>query len=507
MTRFTLLKPYQFSGLSGALAALSYPGYGFDGVAWVALVPLLWVSSDKPLVTSFRHGWWAGFVYFLLILPWLWTLWDWAGAFIVLGYMALCALMALSWGAWAAGCSWLTARRPARLLLAAPALWTALEFLRGAGPFGFTWGDLGYALYRQGSILQLASWTGVWGLSFLIVFVNAGLLVAWKRRKLRVVLLVGLVLLGVVGWGNWQRGEGRRRMVDAPTRRIALVQPNIPQREKSDPRMLDSLRERVRSLLDGIDQNVDLVVLPESILPTLILEDSATLEMLSRFAQDHRAAVLFGSFTAEDDGLFNSAVLLTSEGEVIGQYDKVQLVPFSTEYFPLINVLKRAGLDRWLGPLSLGSLSRGAGFGTLAWGEITLGAPICFESAFGRISRAFVRRGANLIVTITNDAWFKDSMELEQHFAMGIVRAVETGRAFVQVANTGLSGAVNPVGEVLLKVPPHQATVAYVDVPLLQGQTGYVRLGDWFMWAVGFTLLGFILRRQYSHHPLLSRPL
>jgi len=363
---------------------------------------------------------------------------------------------------------------------------------------------LGHALYRNTALLQLAAWTGAWGLSFLVVFVNAALLLSWRKRTPTFVVLATLVVVLVGVWGNEQRLQLERASENAPQLRVALVQPNIPQRLKNDPTQLNALRQRYRTLLEGVERPVDAVALPESILPTLVLDDAATVSMLKDVTQRQRASVLFGAFTRKASSVFNSAVLFDPNGQTVGQYNKVQLVPFSTEYFPLLERLKQTGIERWLGTLPLGLLTRGARFSPLSYGQASFGTPICFESAFGRVSRAFVRNGANVLVTITNDAWFKDSVELKQHFAMGVFRVVETGRAFLQVANSGISGLILPGGRVALEMEPRTAQVANVSVPLLDAQTPYVVWGDWL---VGLSLLllagvggGFSLHNlRYNH--------
>lgn len=450
----------------------------------------------------FWRGWIAGFVFFLCILLWLLTLWDWAGLFIVFGYVALCAALGATWGAWALACGALLKKKPLLLLVAGPSLWVLLEFLRSSTQLGFAWGVLGYALTPQLTLAQLAAWTGVWGLSFLVVLVNVGLFLAWQTRNIRYVLWVGLLLIGIGLWGAWHRQGVDLAAAKATSVTVALVQPNISQRKKSDPSLLDSLRDRYQALLTNIDASVDLVILPESILPTLILNDSATFDMLTNVAKNNDAAVLFGAFTAQQNKLFNSTLLLDPEGAIKGQYDKIQLVPFSTEYFPLIDELKALGLADWLAGLPLGALSRGSGFQPLEWGKFKIGTPICFESSFGWIGRNLVNNGANVLVIVTNDAWFKRSIELEQHFSMATLRAIETGRSVVQVANTGTSGVILPTGKRLLRLPEHQALVDTAKIPLLETKTFYLLWGDWFaaLMLVNLLVCSIYLRFNRQEH-------
>lgn len=476
--------PLAWSAASGVLAALAYPGYGLDPLVWVAWIPLLGALERRTLGARLGLGWLGGTVYFSLILTWLWTLWDWAGPFIVLGYLALSALMGASWGLWAWALGWLAQDRPWRALLVGPACWVVLEYLRGSGPLGFTWGTPALALHGRLLPLQWAAWTGPWGLSAGILFVNVSLFLALRRRwRFAVLALAALALI-------WTAGALRLRQVErvrAPTLEVALIQPNIPQREKTDPSRLEALWARYRQLLARVPAAAGLVVLPESILPTFVLEDEPILSFLQGWSAQRRVPLLWGTFAREDGKIYNAAALLEADGTLAGRYDKVQLVPFSTEYFPFLEQLRALGLGRLLAGLPLGSLTPGRTFAPLQAGELTLGTPICFETAFPGIGRAFARQGVDLLLAITNDAWFKRSRALAQHAAFGALRAVESGRSFVQVANTGLSVAFSATGRRLIRLPAHEAQVATVAVPLVRLETLYVRGGVWFV------LLSFLL--------------
>lgn len=499
-----LTKPILLSVLSGVLAGLSYPGYGLTFLVWIALIPFFMALKEaKAPKTQFWCGWRAGFAFFLVVLPWLLALWDWASVLIVFGYVALCAGLAIAWGFWAVGCGWFK-RRPILLSLIAPSWMVLIDYIRGSSDLGFAWGYLGYALSDQLWIIQLASFTGIWGLSFLVVWINVNLWTTWDRKQpiWTVVSIVSIIALGAFGY--FQQQQLSQSLTNAPEIRVAMIQPNIPQKEKSNPMNLERLRQGYQDLLETVTPSADLIVLPESMLPTLILDDFETFDILGNYASRNNAELLFGTFTRTDNELFNSVVLSNAQKVLLGQFDKVQLVPFSTEYFPLIEELKSIGFDQLLGSLPLGALTRGEGFTPLTGEHASIGAPICFETSFAFVSRAFVNEGANLLISVTNDAWFKDSVELEQHFAKGIIRAVETGRAFVQVANTGTTGAALPTGEVIEKLPVLEAVTGEVSVPLLTHQTVYAARGDWFVLWVLIIVAGCAVIRVFK--PQSSQP-
>ncbi len=499
-------RPIFLAVLSGALLALAQPGPDLGPLAWVALVPLLFGLErlDDPR-RAFKTGWLGGFAFWLLTLHWVLWLWPWAPGVILLGPLLLAGAFGLTWGLFAWGYVALRRRGlgPWGRLLLAPALWVLLEWARAQTRFGFAWAQVGDALYDQLPVLQLAALTGSWGLSALALLASAGLALGLALRAGRYPA-VALGVVGLVGlWGLGQLNQPPSPPEDGPEElKIALVQPAIPQRVKNDPARLDEhlqLYARLVRQVQGQDQSVDVIALPESILPTLALEDPRVLDALTRWAQAHQAALIFGTFTRRDGGLFNSAVALDPEGAVTGVYDKVQLVPFSTEYFPGVGVLRALGLERWLPVGRLGVLTPGAGFQPLtlrvqSGRTVRVGTPICFESVFGRIARALVRNGAELLVVVTNDAWFGRSWALEQHFAEAVIRAVETGRYVVQVANTGISGVVDPRGRVVLRTRKDERTARVGAVRPSSAETLYVRWGDWVVALCGAIVVGLGLR-------------
>lgn len=491
LASFIRRNPWLLCLVTGALQAFAYPGYGAWLLALVGLVPLMVTcAKTRPWRRRFALGWVAGFAYYLLILPWMVALWDWAGWSIVLAYGALCAGLALMWGAWAAVAGVSLARHPLIWLLGTSGVWASLEALKSAGTFGFSWGNLGHALIPAGPLLQVASWTGEGGLTFLVVFVNAGVFLSWRFKRARFVLTAVAVVMALAVGGALQLNGLSSQIQQADSIWLALVQPNIAQRVKSDPENLASLRDTYLNLLSQIQGKVDLIVLPESILPTFLLDDLQTTTLLFDQISPRGDEALIGSFTRSEASLYNTALLFDGNGRHQSSYDKVQLVPFSTEYFPFKKALQ--ALFPALTSLPLGMLSRGHGYTPLTTHRAVIGTPICFESSFGFISRAFVLQGAQMLVSITNDAWFKRSVELDQHWSMGILRAVETGRAFVQVANTGVSAAALPTGDTLVRLVSHEQATGVVEAPLLEHRTLYVAWGEWFIW-LAVALAGWLI--------------
>lgn len=477
--------------LSGMLLALGFPGFGLDWLSWFALIPLFLVMEKGSYGRNLWYGLLGGVAFFGTLLRWLYTLKEWTGPEILLIYLLLIIYLSLYWGVFGLLYTLLKRRLGTLWLsLAVPALWVLLELARALGKFGLSWGDLGYALYQRTELIQLASITGALGLSFVIVWINYLLFLTVRQRDWRpfVVTILIWTLLFQLGAAALHRVPQGREL------HLALLQPNIPQQRKSDSADIEALLSKYRGLLTQTGATkANLVVLPESILPAYLLQQREYLEPFRAFAEQNGVYILFGTIDYRQGEFYNTAALLSPQGEVVAKYDKVQLVPFSTEYVPFREQLERWGFSRLLQELAPAELTPGAGFHPLESGLGKIATPICFESTFSHISRSFVRNGAEILITITNDAWFDHSSALPQHLSFGAIRAVETRRYFVQAANTGISGIISPQGEMIAESEVEKEGILYAKVELLEGETFYVRFGDWLAWLGLLYLLTVLL--------------
>ncbi len=466
--------------MSGALLALSFPGFGLNFLVWFALIPLFFALEERSYKAAFGRGLLGGIAFFGVLLHWLWTLKEWTGPAIFPLYLLLILYLSLYWGAFTLGYEFFKRRLgPLGLALAVPAIWILLEFARVSGRFGFAWGDLGYALYRRVELIQLASLTGALGLSFVIVWINYLLFLALRGRDWRALAGAILIFALLFSYG----AAAMRHQLKGRELRVALIQPNLPQERKSDPRNLEEFLRVYLALLGKIDPaRAELVILPETILPAYLLQQAEYLEPFSRFAQKNSLYLLFGTLDYRQERFYNTAALLSPQGEIVAQYDKVQLVPFSPEYLPLRAQLERLGFAWLIRELAPVDLTPGRGFFSLESSLGKIATNICFESSFSHISRGFVRNGAELLITLTNDAWFKRSLALPQHFSFGVLRAVETGRWFVQAANTGISGIISPKGVIVHSSGVETEEILQGQVELLSGRTFYARFGDWLVY-------------------------
>ena len=494
------VRPYIAAAGSGLLLTAAFPDLALSGLAFVALVPLLAAVAGRRPPEAFRLGFLAGLVHFGTLLAWVvYTLGTYGQLPLflsvpVLGLLA--AYLSIYPGAFAA--LWVRLQIPSWALApAAGALWTALEYLRAHLLTGFPWELLGYSQHRRLALIQVADVTGVYGVSFLIVTLNAAVfLLFWQIFKRRwqdapvpcrasaSAALIGLVCLGATfGYGQWRLGQIDVLVAAAPTPTVAVVQGNIDQARKWDPAFQAASVDKYLHLsLKALGGFPDLVVWPETATPFYLHEPSALTERVVGFVRRADVPFLVGSpFYQERAGridYYNSAYLLDADGGVAGRYDKVHLVPFG-EYVPLRRLLPFVGK---MVP-QVGDFKPGRQGTVLRWGDRRLGVQICYEIIFPSLARQMTANGADLLVNITNDAWFGRTAAPQQHFSMAVFRAVENRRALVRAANTGISGFVGPDGKVLARTGLFTDAAANQPVPLLSEQTCYTRFGDLWAWG------------------------
>ncbi|GAB6093839.1 apolipoprotein N-acyltransferase [Desulfatiferula olefinivorans] len=507
------------SAAAGAGLTLSFPKAGWYGLAFIALVPLFWIIRDLSPKKSALAGWVFGCAHYLSLLPWILHVLHTYGYIPMVLCVPILALLAFYLALYPAVFCAILARgckHPAYLIAAAPSLWVCLEYVRAHALSGFPWELLGYSQQPFVRIIQMTDVTGVYGLSFLIVMVNAALfgLLAHGRKagwqgspvSARTVLIqataAGLCVLGALAYGELRIRQIDRLAAEAPGLAVSVIQGNIDQSLKWTPSYQSKTLEKYHDLsVRAAASSPDLIVWPETAAPFYFGHDKhPTHKLRQRIAFIGKDVLIgFPSFVQKKNRFhfYNSAHLLDRNGERLGTYSKVHLVPFG-EYVPLksllffINTLTEQSGEFFPG-------KRGE---TLTMEKAVLGVQICFEVIFPGLSRAMVQNGAQVLVNMTNDAWFGRSSAPYQHFSMVTFRAVENRRAVARAANTGISGFIDPVGRTLFETGLYVDAEATRTLPLLDIRTLYTRLGDLFA-GLCFALLGlfwFSRKRPDAHH-------
>ncbi|MEW6751695.1 MAG: apolipoprotein N-acyltransferase [Candidatus Latescibacterota bacterium] len=492
---------------SGLLFWASIPRAEVAALAWVFLVPLLLLLPRATPNQLFWAGLVAGVVAATGRTYWIAQTLQLYGhvplPLALLTNLLLIAYLGLYWAFFLPLCRYL-GFPSLGFPWAAASLWAVLEWGQTWLLSGFPWELVGYSQYRQLALLQVASLTGVHGLSFLVVLANGalaqGLAPGWRgSARLGQAALPALLLAAAVLWGGRRLAE-----VEAPAEpplRVGIVQGNVPQDVKWRQAGREGTTRHYLELTRTLrEPGLDLVVFPETALPYFLADESnaALRAQVANLARELGAPILVGSLGGSwDEGIYNRAFLVDADGALGGHADKAHLVPFG-EYLPFPWIFGYlGGLTAESGAFAAGGDHRAIPLGR---GGPDLGVFICYESIFPEITRRLATSGASVLVNTTNDAWFGRTAAPYQHLSMAAVRAAEVGRPVVRAANTGISGLIAASGRILATTQLEQ-TVALVVHPSPRRQsTAYTRHGDWLVFCCTLVLLGHVVARALAGH-------
>jgi apolipoprotein N-acyltransferase len=559
--RWQVWQPWMLAALSACLLELPFPLAGplpplRSVFAWFGLVPLLYAilaepaaPARRPLRRGFLLGYLCGFLWYTGNCYWVRDTMAMYGGMpaifpvllligfslvlgLYVGIFGLCIALIRQSGWQRSGI-----RRPAtgsfdaspRLALAAsPFLWVALE-LAASRITSVPWDQLGYSQVDNALVNQLAPWTGVYGISFLLVAVNALIAGAFviDRCPPRTFLeshrpwgIAGVLLMvgGCIGIAVAPPNP-------TPTATAVLIQPNLD--VSADNRWLapgewdQHIAEFGRLAASAAPTHPDLVAWPESPAP-FDETDPRFRQALVRIARSVEAPLIVGNIgwspdsseappasgspadnaSPEDWNYFNSALVIGSDGARVGRYDKIHLVPFG-EYIPYADLLTFA--RKLTGRVS--KFTRGSGAkvfllpaeaGPGSAGQAALGNAhrygvfICYESVFADEVRQFARLGAQVLVNISDDGWYGDTSAPFQHFNMARMRAIENRRWILRDTNTGITAVIDPYGRVRQSIPRHQLGELTARYGFRSDVTFYTAHGDVFAWLCALGSLGMV---------------
>jgi len=518
----------------GCLWAVPYLTPLGAGIAWFIPGLLLLIAGARTRLNPFQMGFMSGLYFHLTALYWLLFIPVKIGA--VIGWLTLSAYCALYPALWCFFC-WRMLSAPSKSktqpldishlftrlaamnwaqrqiwALVGATSWTSMEMLQSHLLTGFPWNLLGISQIDLLPLVQLASVTGVYGVSFLVAWISLALLLAigqiasqpgqplfWSRE----LLPAGTILVLVTTLG-FQHIQTSRASTDKPARliRLALIQPSVDQTVIWEGREPEKrFEELLRLSTDALEHNPDLLVWPESALPSSL----SSPERVSQFIKNNQIPLIFNEIdvslptTNGNRKLFNAAFLMNDQGVVIDRAHKHQLVMFG-EYTPW------AGTFPFLSKLSpIGQgFSRGEKPGILHLDspDLKIGTLICFEDAFPSLAREAAKQNPDLIVNLTNDAWFGQSQAQWQHARAAAFRAIETGIPLVRCTNNGITCWIDPFGRIrtgTIESPDDVYKKSYkvleITLPSKSSErpyTQYVQDGDFFGWlcvSISFALL------------------
>ena len=439
---------------SSLLLILAFPDFELWPLATVGLVPLLIVIGQRPRpLRSFFLGWLTGTVFFYGSCYWLtYSMIHYGGVPAWLAYLLLIPVplvVGLFPGIFALVLARAIRRWGTMALLGALAIWPATEWAR-LGITGQLWNALGYSLAYKPSLIQSASWGGVYAVSFFLVAINAALAFSLVRRTVKgAIITVGILCAVVVVIAASLPSQiGHVADPNAPV--IVALQPNVPMEIVKSTAEMQELMDRHVSMTEAALNSLPpspktrLVIWPESPMNFRYGTDTQLRELLLNFATKHSASILFNSQEqAPNEGIYNSALFVNEQGRLIAQYDKIRLMPFG-EYVPLPRWLPGANLITAI----VGDFTPGTRFMLMPVGEARVGVFICIESAYPFITRGLTREGADVLINISNDGYLGPTAVRRQHLANAVFRAVENERDVMRVTNSGITAYITSQGEV-----------------------------------------------------------
>jgi apolipoprotein N-acyltransferase len=483
--------------VSAILYILSFPNFNFSFLAWVALAPVVYLALQQPP----KAAWWTGFLTgtaaSMGLLFWVVVTFQAAHQTLFLAipcWILLSAYLGLYWGAWTAWLSWIKGNP-----LLAAAAWAGLEYLRTHLFSGFPWALSGDSQGRQLPVIQIASITGVYGVSFLIAGINAAiasLFVKSANRRLKITSCAGMTALLIAALAF-----GYRRLSSPPEAhtpvRVALLQGSIDQYQKWDKTYERDIKKTYEGLAQqAADTRPELIVWPETSVPGYLLQDPPLRNWLTGVARKTGTYNIVGAPTfIERNSSYNSAFSLDPQGQILGQYDKTHLVPFG-EWVPLAGFL-----GRWIHVLNdLGGFVPGKRSAVIPTHIGRAGVNICYEAVFPSVVRRSVRDGAEFIVNLTNDGWYMRTAAPYQHFIPNVFRAVENNRWVLRADNTGITALISPRGRIESESKIFVPAVIVGTIVPLTHLTFYTRYGDLWAWAC------LLLCIAFSWRAILRRP-
>ncbi len=483
--------------LSGILLSLSFPKADISILAWIALLPLFFVIIKSEPLHAFWYGFIFGATFFTSLLYWILNLLRTQTDMSFIISLLVFSLFMIILSLFPSFFSYLTSVSAKgfghRAIFIVPMIWVSLELLRNYIFGGFPWGFIGYTQSSFLSLIQMASISGVYGVSFIIVLCNASLafLFLEKRKVVSwIPLLLSLIAIATIsGWGHYSLSYGyQSRGKEIP---VACIQGNYGAQTSEDVTQIAILSDYINMTIEAAKMNSRLIVWPESTAHLEICCTEGYADLLSQLCHEHEIDMVLGSIHQSDDSedrMFNSAFHIDSSGKVAGRYDKIHLVPYG-EYVPIPRVLffVRKFVE------AAGDFSKGEEYAVMDYNGNNFSILICYEVIFPDAVRAFVRKGATFFINITNDSWFGKSAAPYQHFQFLILRAIESGRYFIRCASTGISGIISPKGEVLTKTEIFTKKIIKADISPIEKKTFYSHMGDWLAIACVIITLGLIV--------------
>jgi len=493
MNRFFVERSaWQLAIISGILIGLSYQPIHLGLLAYIGFVPIFYSWFNHKSKNNFVSGYIFGFIYNLISNYWMAT--NTGADFIVVLFSLLSAAIYLSIFWAIAGFIVGSVEHHLNRLLMIPFLIVSLEWIRSFGPLGFTWGNLALTQMDILPILQHIEYTGTYIIAFWVIIINVILYYTIfvnniSKEKLRLIFIFAILFIG----SGWIKMIIVSKYDSKDELSIAVIQPNLNPNEKWDI----TSRELTLNIMDSLHRNAidfdsDLILFPETALPTYLRINNRIRQRLQSLVNQSNIPILIGTVDRRIDyngrKLYYNSAMYIQPNQDYEMYDKIHLVPFA-EYDLMPYLLHP------LGELNL-NIDRGIFIGgdeytTFKIKNINFSNLICYESSLPRYARRFVKKGAKILMIQANDGWLGNSAGPYQHFEHARLRAIENRIPVVRAGNTGISGVILASGKVKRKIPLGQQAVFKENIALGKSGTFYTKYGDVFA-SLCFVIFLFI---------------
>ena len=496
--------------LSGILFAWSFPNVAAGWLMFLALLPLfVALARAVSYKGAFALGWLSQGIAWLLMVPWVIRVMSHYGGLPyitgVVIFVAMCAYLGMYGGLFAILFHRIAPNTRFRRWLFVPVAWAVVEYIRTYLFSGFPWSLIAASIVDYTPLVQFDRVAGPYALGVLVLLPST--LIAWlivrrgvgrapgSDRTLHTPLFA-IAAVAIITFVWWTTGYVAEKVIGrpnaAPVARAALLQPNISQEMRWDNDNLVLIFRRMMTMTEeAAKHGVQIIIWPESTVPLSYATTDFYRQAIEDVSRAHNLDVILGSVAedaAQPDKLWNAAFLVSS-GRTIGHYDKIRLVPFG-EYVPLRQMLFFAhALVHAVGQFEFGTKD------TPLDGRFRYGPAICYEVVFPQIPRAQVVHGANVLVTITNDAWYDGTSAPRQHLNQARLRAIENDRYLLRAGTTGISALIDPTGQIVKEIAMGKQGIIYADFQPRTSITPYVHYGDWFAWvAMALVIAGMVPR-------------
>ena len=481
---------WQLAILSGILVGISYLPIKLGFCIYFGFVPILhsWIVNNSK--SNFTSGLIFGIVYNLISNYWIGTNSGAEFYVVILSLIFAVIYLSLFWAFSGYVYGLIKTSRNTYLIL--PFLIVVLEWVRSFGPLGFSWGNLALTQSEYLFMLQFLDFTGTYFLTFIIITLNLIIYQYIKKNKfvranIRLIISI-FIIIPIFGFIRMKNFSPTSKSID-----IAIIQPNIDPNKKWNYNLrkqtitfMDSLHQ------DAIDMVPDLIIFPETALPSYLRIENRVREKLQRKVNQSGIPIIIGTVDRKLDSngtksYFNSAMYLSPQKDYL-MYDKIHLVPFA-EYDLIPNAfspLANLNLN-----MNRGIFKKGDNYASFRLNDFVFSDLICYESSFPRYARQFVKNGADFLIIQANDGWLGKSAGPSQHFVQAQLRAIENRTPIVRGGNTGISGFILPNGQVVTKTSLGKKVIIKERLPLYNPGTFYTFYGDVFA-IISLIILLFI---------------